>query len=84
MKRIIMTGINQTKNKLIDLILATKNEELLKVLSSMLSAISSKNNERVSFSSEQIEMLNLSEEDIKNGDFISEDDLDKSDSKWLS
>ena len=38
---------------------------------------------RVDFTSEQIEMLMMSEEDIKYGRLITQEELDKSDKEWL-
>ncbi|MCO5256897.1 MAG: hypothetical protein M9926_09070, partial [Lentimicrobium sp.] len=38
----------------------------------------------VKFSSEQIEMLSMSEDDIKDGNIISESELDKSDDKCFN
>jgi hypothetical protein len=45
---------------------------------------SSNDNDVVTFSQDQIEILNLSETDISLGNLISEADLNKRDSKWLS
>nr|WP_319398634.1 hypothetical protein [uncultured Carboxylicivirga sp.] len=39
--------------------------------------------EKVLLTSEQIEMLVMSEKDIANGDIISESELDKMDDEWL-
>ena len=42
-----------------------------------------KNEDILNLSSEQIEILSMSEEDMKNGNLISESELGKLDSKWL-
>jgi len=76
-----MTAIENIKNGLIDRILATKNEKLLQAISTIFE--SAQVEEKVSLSSEQLEMLAMSEDDIANGRLISEDDLDKLDSGWL-
>ena len=77
-----MGGLNSIKNNLIDRILATKNEKLLKAISTIFE--STQTDEIISLSSEQIEMLLMSEKDIENGNLISESELDKSDSEWLN
>ena len=77
-----MTAIDSIKNRLIDRILATKNEKLLVAISNIFESTQSDN--IASLSSEQIEMLLMSEKDIENGDLISESDLNKSDTEWLN
>ncbi len=77
-----MTGLEVIKNSLIDRILATKNEKLLKAISNIFD--STQTNEIVTLSSEQIEMLQMSEKDIENDDVVSESELNKIDSEWLS
>lgn len=77
-----MTSLEILKNNLIDKILVTNNEKLLKAISSIFESTQSK--EKIQLSSEQIEMLLMSENDIKNGRIISEEELEKSDKKWLS
>jgi len=77
-----MTAIDSIKNRLIDRILATKNEKLLVAISNIFESTQSEN--VVSLSSEQIEMLLMSEKDIENGDLVSETELNKSDTEWLN
>ena len=77
-----MTTIDSIKNRLIDRILATKNEKLLVAISNIFESTQSEN--VVSLSSEQIEMLLMSEKDIENGDLVSETELNKSDTEWLN
>ncbi len=77
-----MAAIDIIKNNLIDRILATKNEKLLTAISNIFESTQS-TNETVALSSEQIEMLLMSEKDIKNGAIISESDLNNSDLEWL-
>lgn len=77
-----MTGLEVIKNSLIDRILATKNEKLLKAISNIFD--STQTNEIVTLSSEQIEMLQMSEKDIENDDVVSEFELNRIDSEWLS
>jgi len=77
-----MTTLENIKNRLIDRILATKNEKLLEAISTIFESTQSQ--EIISLSSEQIEMLMMSEQDIEKGNIISESELEKSDSKWLN
>jgi len=77
-----MNALENIKNSLIDRILATRNEQLLEAIKSIFDSTQSE--EIISLSTEQIEMLSLSEIDIESGKFISETELSKRDSKWLS
>jgi hypothetical protein len=77
-----MTALENIKNSLIDRILATKNEKLLEAIEGIFA--STQTEEVLSLSSEQIEMLAMSERDIETGNFISEAELSKQDSEWLS
>ncbi len=78
----VMTGIDSIKNNLIDRILATRNEKLLKAISNIFE--STQTVDIVSLTSEQIEMLLMSDKDIENGNIISESELNDADSKWLN
>ena len=77
-----MNALENIKNSLIDRILATRNEQLLEAIKSIFDSTQSE--EIISLSSEQIEMLSMSEKDIEEGKLISESELSKRDSKWLS
>jgi hypothetical protein len=77
-----MNALENIKNNLIDRILATKNVRLLEALNNIFDSTQAE--EIISLSSEQIEMLSMSEKDIQDGNFISESELKKRDSKWLS
>ena len=74
-----MTTLNSIKNRLIDRILAASNEKLLEAIENIF--VSTQKEEVVSLSSEQIEMLMMSEQDIKNGNLVSESELDKLDTQ---
>lgn len=78
----VMTSIERIKQELIDTIMVSKNEKLLEAVSQIFA--SSDSAEKPKLDSYQIEMLEMSEKDIQNGDVISEDDLNKSDSEWLT
>ncbi len=77
-----MTTIQTTKNRLISRILATKNEDLLAAMETIFA--NTQQSETVSLTSEQIEMLLMSELDIASGNLISEEELDKLDSQWMN
>ena len=76
-----MTTLDSIKNRLIDRILTARNEKLLEAIEKIF--VSTQKEELISLSSEQIEMLMMSEQDIKNGNLISESELDKLDTEWL-
>ena len=77
-----MTTLDILKNNLIDRIIATKNESLLNAIDTIFKSVRLK--EEVKLSSEQIEMLMMSENDIECGKLISEDELKKTDLEWLN
>jgi alanine-alpha-ketoisovalerate/valine-pyruvate aminotransferase len=74
-----MKAMEEIKNRLIDRILVSNNEKLLKAIESIFLSVQDK--EVLSLSSEQIEMLILSEADIRYGNVISEEELDNLDSR---
>ena len=77
-----MTPLETIKNNLIDHIMATKNEKILRAIENLFE--SSKSEEIYSLSSQEIEMLSMSEADILNGNLVSEKELDEQDKKWLA
>ena len=77
-----MTTLDSIRNSLIDKIIATNNEKLLNAIASIFESTQSE--EKVQLTSEQIEMLMMSENDIKCGKLISEDELKKTDFEWLN
>ncbi|MCF6224533.1 MAG: hypothetical protein L3J34_12525 [Flavobacteriaceae bacterium] len=77
-----MTGLESIKNSLIDRILATKNERLLNAISNIFESTQAE--EILSLTSEQIEMLLMSEKDFEKGNLVSESELNKTDSEWMS
>jgi hypothetical protein len=76
-----MKPVDSIRNKLIDKILAIQNADFLKALDKLVS--SSAQADKVILSSEQTEMLRMSQEDIKAGDVISHADLNKEVEEWL-
>jgi len=77
-----MTGIETLKNRLIDKVLATNNKQLLKAIDSIFESVAI--DEKILLTSEQIEMLLMSDTEIERGEIISEAELDKMDEEWLS
>jgi hypothetical protein len=77
-----MNALENIKNSLIDRILATRNERLLEAIKNIFDSTQSE--EMIALSTEQIEMLSMSEKDIEDGKLVSESELSKRDSKWLS
>ncbi len=75
-----MKSIDAVKNRLIDKILATRNEKLLEAIETIFTS-TQKEEDTAILSSEQIEMLMMSEQDIKYGKLISETELDQLDNK---
>lgn len=76
-----MKPVDSIRNKLIDKILAIQNADFLKALDKLVS--SSAQADKVILSSEQSEMLRMSQKDIKAGDVISHSDLNKEVEEWL-
>jgi len=76
-----METLERIKTDLINRILESQNEKLLSALAGIFD--STENKETIKLTSQQIEMLMMSEEDIENGRLISQEDLDKMDEKWL-
>lgn len=69
-----MTAIQKTKNRLINRILSSKNEDLLNAIETIFAT--AQPTAIISLSDEQLEMLLMSENDIASGNLISEHELD--------
>ncbi|MEX0813880.1 MAG: hypothetical protein WD048_16800 [Chitinophagales bacterium] len=78
-----MASINTLRNQLIDKILSIQNADFLKALDVLVDSKTDPN-QKVKLSKSQIEMLKLSEADIKAGRLIDQDLMDKADLEWLS
>jgi hypothetical protein len=78
-----MATVDKIRNGLISKILAIRNKDLLQALDKIVSS-SSIDNEVVELSLEQREMLEMSEEDIKDGRLISQDQMNKRNLEWLN
>lgn len=78
-----MASIELIKTRLIDRIIATSNLNLLEAIENILTSTQDSADEVYELTSEQIEMLMMSEEDIKYGRWITQEELEKSDKEWL-
>lgn len=78
-----MATVDKIRSGLIDKILSIKNKDLLVALDNLISS-SSAENEVVESTTEQREMLEMSEEDINNGRLISQEAMDKRNLEWLN
>lgn len=78
-----MASIELIKTKLIDRIIATSKLNLLEAIQNILTFTQDSTDEVYELNSEQIEMLMMSEEVIKYGRLITQEDLEKSDKEWL-
>jgi len=77
-----MATVDQIRNGLINKILSIKNKAFLKALDQIVSS-TTPDQETMELTNEQIKMLEMSEEDIKNGDLISQEAMDKRNLEWL-
>ena len=78
---IMPSSIDHLRNAIIDKLMAISNKDYLAALNKLME--SAVENDVVELSPEQILMLEMSDNDIKNGNVIAQDDLDKADLKWL-
>lgn len=76
-----MTTLENIRNRLIDKILVTKNEKFLEAVEKLF--LTTQGEEILKLSTDQIEMLQMSEDDIKYGRIISESEIDNLDKEWL-
>ncbi|MEI6753283.1 MAG: hypothetical protein WCK78_08935 [Paludibacter sp.] len=77
-----MNRTDVLRDSIIDKLLTISNKDYLAALYKLVER-STVNDDFVELSDEQIVMLQLSEQDIKDGNFTSQTELDKSDLKWL-
>lgn len=77
-----MRAVDQLRNSIINKLLTISNVDYLSALSQLIEK-SSVGNDMVVLSQEQILMLNMSDEDIKNHRYISQEELDNNDLEWL-
>ena len=78
-----MTTVDNIRNGLIDKILSIKNEDFLVALDKLITSSSSES-DTIELTKEQKKMLDMSEQDIKNGKLISQDAMNKRNLEWLN
>jgi len=78
-----MATVDNIRNGLIDKIMSIKNKDFLVALDKLITSSSSES-EIVELTKEQKTMLEMSEEDIKNGRLISQERMDKRNLEWLN
>lgn len=76
-----MSPIENLKTRLIDRILGTENEQLLEEIDSWLS--SSSEPDVYKLDTYQLEILEMSQRDIQQGNIISESEVAKTDEQWM-
>lgn len=79
----VMATIDKIRNKLIDKILSIRNKEFLEALDKLIS-FSASEPDVVKLTDEHKEMLQMSEEDIKFGRLISQEEMEKRNLEWLN
>jgi len=77
-----MSTTDTLRNDIIDKLLTISNKDYLSALYQLVNS-SSVGQDTVQLTEEQVLMLQLSDNDIKNGKLISHDQLDKDDLQWL-
>jgi hypothetical protein len=77
-----MNNIDLLRNSIINKLLTITNKDYLSALYKLVEN-SSVDDNVVKLSEEQILMLQLSDNDIKEGKLISQEQMDKDDLKWL-
>lgn len=78
-----MATVDKIRNGLIDKILTIKNKDFLLALDNLISS-SAADSETVQLSSEQKEMLEMSDKDIRDGRLVSQEAMDKRNLEWLN
>ncbi|GGD99226.1 hypothetical protein [Planktosalinus lacus] len=78
-----MDTVDNIRSGLIDKILAIKNRAFLQALDQLISS-SATDSQTVTLSNEQKQLLQMSEEDIKDGKLISQEAMDKRNLEWLN
>jgi hypothetical protein len=78
-----MTTIDNLKNNLIDKILSVSNEKFLIAIDNLITSTNA-SEEVVVLTSDQKQLLNLSEKDIEQKLLISQDEMVKRNLEWLN
>ncbi len=78
-----METVDKIRNGLIEKILAIKNEDFLIALDKLIASSKSETN-IIELTEAQKKMLEMSEDDIKNGRLISQEAMNKRNLEWLN
>ncbi|WP_405563874.1 hypothetical protein [Polaribacter sp. Asnod6-C07] len=78
-----MKTIDNIRNSLIDKLQSINNKDVLEAIDKLISTRKI-NSEDIEFTEEQIMMLEMSENDIKNGNVISQEAMNKRNFEWLN
>lgn len=78
-----MTTIDNLKNNLIDKILSVSNEKFLLAIDNLITSTNA-SEEVVMLTSDQKQLLNLSEKDIEQKLLVSQDEMVKRNLEWLN
>jgi hypothetical protein len=78
-----MSPVKEIKHRLIDRILSSNDERLLLKVDQFMESQSSGENQ-VELTEAQLNMLEISDMDINNGEIISQEKLDSNDLEWLT
>lgn len=79
---LVMNATDNLRNLIIDKLLTISNQDYLSALYHLIDK-NNVENKVIQLSPSQISMLNMSDDDIKNHQVISQEDLDKTDLEWL-
>lgn len=77
-----MATVDNLRNGIINKLMTISNKDFLSAISRIVDNTQT-DTEKVKLTEEQVVMLKLSDKDIANGRLIKQDQLDKSDLKWL-
>lgn len=78
-----MATVENIRKGLIDKILSIQNKDFLEAIDQLIST-SASDSELVNLTEEQKIMLEMSEDDIVNGELISQEAMDKRNMEWLN
>ena len=78
-----MATVDKIRNGLIDKIISIRDKDFLEALDKFIASRASES-DIVKLTEEQKKMLQMSEEDIKNGRLISQEKMDKRNLEWLN
>ncbi len=77
-----MTAADKIRNNIIDKLLTISDRDYLEALYGLVNKSGAAKNV-IKLSEAQIQMLKMSEDDLKNGRLISQEEVDKVDLEWL-